>query len=179
MRVPNLITCLILALPFAVLGGCSKEPPPPATTAEANAPRSVAAQERELAARLAEQKQALDEKTRQARETADRVRRVKLVADLGRSWSNAINEVRAAPRSKLGEPIAKMESLRSEAQGLDVDNCTMASRDTLMRAMGIMIDAVKAFQNQGSGDQTEAVTKATTESQNLFAESNKQLLECN
>ena len=55
----------------------------------------------------------------------------------------------------------------------------MAARDTLLRAMGTMIDAVKAFQAQGAGDQTEAVTKATTESQNLFAESNKQLLACN
>lgn len=176
MRVLEIPVLLLTALLFA---SCSKEAPQSTTTAESNAPRPVAEQERELAARLAEQKQALDARTSKERESAESVRRVKLVADLGRSWSDALNEVRAAPRSKLDGPIGKLESLRSEAQGLDVDNCTRQARDTLVSAMTMMIDGVKAFQSQGTGDQTDAVTKATQESQNLFATSNKQLLACN
>ncbi len=176
MRVSRFVVSLIL---ISALAACSKKAPESTTTAEANAPRPVAEQEKELAAKLAEQKKALDEQTSKDRDAAERIRRVKLVADMGRSWSNAVNEVRAAPRSKLGEPISKMESLRSETQSMDTDSCTAPARDTLLRAMNTMIDAVKAFQAQGSGDQTDAVTKATTESQNLFAESNKQLLACN
>lgn len=176
MRVFPLVTSLIFV---SALAACSKQAPQSTTTAEANAPRSVAEQEKELAAKLAEQKKELDEQTSKDRDAAERIRRVKLVADMGRNWSNAVNEVRAAPRSKLAEPISKMEALRNEAQGMDTDSCTAPARDTLVRAMNTMIDAVKAFQSQGTGDQTEAVTKATTESQNLFGESNKQLLACN
>lgn len=172
-RIPVLLLCTLL------IAACSKEAPKSTTTAEANAPRPVAEQERELAARLAEQKKELDERTSKDRDSADRVRRVKLVADLGRKWSAAIDEVRAAPRSKLDGPIAKLEALRSEAQGLEVDNCTGQARDTLVNAMNMMIDGVKAFQSQATGDQTEAVTKSTQDSQNLFATSNKQLLACN
>lgn len=168
-----------LILSVLILVACSKEAPQSTTTAESNAPRPVAEQERELAAKLAEQKQALDAQTSKDRANEDRTRRVKLVADLGRNWSAAVNEVRAAPRSKLDGPIGKLEALRTEAQGLDVDNCTSQARDTLVNAMTLMIDGVKAFQSQGTGDQTEAVTKATQESQNLFATSNKQLLACN
>lgn len=176
MRVSHFAVSLVL---ISLLTACGKKAPESTTTAEANAPRPVAEQEKEIAARLAEQKKALDEQTSKDRDSADRIRRVKLVADMGRNWSSAVNEVRAAPRSKLAEPIAKMEALRNEAQAMDTDSCTAPARDTLVRAMNTMIDAVKAFQSQGTGDQTEAVTKATTESQNLFGESNKQLLACN
>lgn len=168
-----------LLLSALLVSACSKEAPQSTTTAEANAPRPVAEQERELAAKLAEQKKELDERTSKERDSAERVRRVKLVADMGRSWSAAVDEVRAAPRSKLDSPIGKMESLRNEAQSMDVDNCTAPARDTLVRAMNTMIDAVKAFQAQGTGDQTEATTKAIQDAQNLFAESNKLLLPCN
>ena len=150
----------------------------PLQGAEQNAPKPVAAQERELAARLAEQKNELDAQTRKMAERADRLKTVEPLLEILSRWT-AVRVELSRPNMQLStqELITRMEALKKETEAAPVDSCSGKGRASLVDSMAQTIAiANQALAKKGQPDPTiqEAVDKAFAAQQQAEA----QLSEC-
>lgn len=123
------LTCLLVA-------ACSKEAPQSTTTAESNAPRPVAEQERELAARLAEQKGALDAQSALQSRRQERERLVTPFLQLMDRFDEVRGNMSRSDRKETNDELtASLEKIRTDANQLPADSCVIGARGTLFSAI--------------------------------------------
>lgn len=110
----------------------------PLQGAEQNAPQPVAAQERQLAAQLAEQKNALDEESRKAAEREAKQKIAGPLLDILNRWATLRMEL-SRPTAPAQDMIARMETLKAEAEGAPVDSCSAPGKSQLLESMAMII----------------------------------------
>jgi hypothetical protein len=167
----------VLILTALLLAACNKPAPQSTTTAEANAPKPVAEQEKEIAARLAEQKAALDAQSANQSSEADRQRVNQQIKDLAGRLDALRAEANKTGRSELGPVIEKLKTLRSDADRIEVTDCTRKVRETLTASMDKTIATLTAFA-AATGEPDAAAKKGAEEAQTLMMEADRQMTAC-
>ena len=167
---------LILLLSVMFLAACSKEVPQSGTTAEANAPRPVAEQERELAARLAEQKSALDARTALQGRRQDRERQITPFLALMDRFDEARSALSRAERKETNEELAaSLDKIKQEANQLAAEACVADARATMLSAIDksrALIDLVKDKKDAASTELQQKVNDAGAEQRKAREEFN-------
>lgn len=161
MRIP------ILLLSVMFLTACGKDAPTSGTTAEANAPRPVAEQEREIAARLAEQKGALDAQSALQGRRQDRERLVTPFLALMDRFDETRAALSRADRKETNEELAAvLEKIRQEANQLAAEACVIDARATFLSAIDktrALFDLVKDNKDAVSPELQQKVNEAAAE----------------
>ncbi len=164
--------CLILLL----LSGCEKATDPGANKG-ATTPTTLQQENQAIAERLAEQKAALDSSTQRERALAERKQHIDSLHDISKRWVEAVGLAGRTGRSDLAGPIAKMEAIKSELEGLAMDTCASEGRSLLLSAINTGLEAYKQFQQQ-TGAANEALVEKLGESSKLVADSQQALNAC-
>ncbi len=161
MRIP------ILLLSAMLLAACGKDAPTSGTTAEANAPRPVAEQEREIAARLAEQKGALDSQSALQGRRQDRERLVTPFLGLMDRFDEARSALSRAERKETNEElIVNLEKIKQEATQLAAEGCVISARTTMLSAIDktrALVDLFKDKKDAPSPELQKSVNEAGAE----------------
>lgn len=168
---------LALTLTCLFLTACSKDPAPATTSAEANAPRPVAEQEKEIAAKLAEQKAALDAQAGTDRDKAEKARINQFVRDIAGRLDGLRAEANKTGRSDLGPVVDKLATLRVDAERVEVNDCTTKVRTTLIASIDKTIETLNNFRNQ-TGEADAATKKGAEEAQALLMQADAQMSAC-
>jgi hypothetical protein len=164
-RSERVFACLLASAAIAALGACDKRETPKLTSAVEDPATMVARENREIAERLAQQKLELEGKNAEARAALDleraretRQKHLATFQSLYEKWKVPYGEAGLTRREEIGPVIAKMEAVKSEVQSVKTDECIDKALATLTSAMGQVIDAYKAFQ-QEKGQPSDAVRK--------------------
>ena len=161
----------------SLLAGCGPEPPPPVTTSAPTASEVLKADERAIAARFAEQKQALDEQTERDRIQAERNERIEAIAVIDRQWRTAMDEASRSRKGELPGPMATMEAAKNAAEQAPVDTCTEKPRTTMVNAMAMILDAYTQFRQQ-PGDASKAIQDQLNEGAVFLGTAERELAAC-
>lgn len=152
----KIIFNVIAILLVATLFGCKPPTPPKSEVRVESASEAAKNDDRAIAARLATQKAAVDTAFEKGRANEARQRNVDVLSAVSTRWSSSLAEASRTPRTGIAEPLKKLQAVKSEADTVEVDDCTGGARATLQSAMAASIDAFSAFQKEtgASGDAT-------------------------
>lgn len=167
---------LLAGLLPVVLGACKdKSVSPPAARIE-SAGEAMRNDNRDIAKRLAEQKAAVDTAGEQQRASSERQQFVDSLAAVGKRWLDVSAEAERTVRGELDPVIKKLDAVKSEADGVAVNECTGAARTVLSASMGATIAAYSQFRKETG--KAEAAQKKLDEAITQFDEYEKQLARC-
>jgi hypothetical protein len=172
----HIITLIVILLAATVLG-CNDAPAPKNDVRVESASEAARNDNRAIAARLAEQKAALEESSQLERARNERQQNVELLSALSKRWAGAVAETSRTGRSDLTEPIKKLQAIKAEADTIAVDECTGKARATLVASMSAAIAAYGTFQKE-TGDGSEASKQQLESAGSLLLTSQTDLNAC-
>jgi len=171
---------LILLAAFAVaagLAGCGDKPAPRAEVPVESASDARRNDERDIAARLAEQKAANDSAYQAERARNERNQMVDTFNAVARRWGQTLNEASRTGRSDMAPMISKLEAVKAEAEAMAVNDCTGKARGTLVSAMSAAIEAFTMFSKE-TGDGSAATQQKLVQSSELLLASEREFDTC-
>ena len=124
---------------------------------------------RAIAGRLAQQKAAVDEAFERTRALEARQRNVDALRAVSARWLDGLDDVSRIPRSDLAESIKKLRAIKTEAETVEVDDCTGKARATLVSSMTASIEAASMFQKEGGTARDATGQKLQQGADSLFA----------
>lgn len=150
MRLPiALLTCL------GLLAACNKEPPAPPPIPVESAGEAMKRDNADISRRLEEQKATADKSFNDARAAEDRAKMIDVLSTARESFSRKVDAAFAAKRSTIAPIIKELEVLRTEAEGLPTNNCTLPIKSEMVSGMSSAIEGLNLFVKE-TGDQSEA-----------------------
>jgi len=162
-----LMRYLALMLACLLIAACGKEAPQSTTTAESNAPRPVAEQEKEIADRLAKQKSALDADSELQRRRQEREQLVAPFIGLMDRFDEARARMsRPDAKDSNEQIIASLDKIKTEVNQLPTDSCVIAARDIMLSSLDktrALIDLVKDSKEPNSPQILQRVNEAFAE----------------
>lgn len=150
------IFSVVTILLAATLFGCKPAAAPKSEVRVESASEAARNDDRAIAGRLATQKAAVDEAFEKGRANEFRQRNVDALRVVSTRFSDALSQASSTARSDIAAPLKKLQTIKTEADTVEVDACTGAARTTLQSAMAASIEAFSMFQKETgvSGDAT-------------------------
>ena len=150
------INTLVVILLAATMFGCKDSNGPKTEARVETASEAARNDDRDIAKRLAEQKGAVDAKFSLERARELRQRNVDAIRAVSSRWDEVMSEAGRTGRSDIAGPLKKMQTIKSDADTVETDDCTSGARATLQSAMATSIEAFNMFQKETgpSGDAT-------------------------
>lgn len=147
------VATILLAV---TLSGCQPTAPPTSEVRVESASEAARNDDRAIAGRLATQKAAVDDAFEKGRANELRQRNVDALRAVSTRFTEGLGEASRTPRSDIAAPLKKLQTIKTEADAVEVDACTGAARTTLLSAMAASIEAFSLFQKEtgASGDAT-------------------------
>ena len=171
------IVTLVLISFVATLLGCKDATAPQSEVRVESASEAARNDDRAIAVRLAQQKAASDEAYARERARELRLRNVDVLRAVGARWDQGLDEASRTPRSEVTGAIKKLLAIKSDAEVVEVDDCTSSARVTLVSSMSASIDALTMFQKEtGSGG--EASTLKLQQAADLLYASQREMNAC-
>ena len=160
----------------ASLCACGEKPVAPAEVRVESAGEALRNDNRAIAQRLAEQKAAVDAASEQQRASNERQQFVESLAPIGKRWLDVAGEAERTVRSDLGPVIKKLDTLKSEADAIAVNDCTGQARAVLSSSMATTIEAYSLFRKETG--KAEAAQQKLDQASTQLAEYEKKLAGC-
>ncbi len=180
---PILIS-LVLGVSLLSVAACQRKEAPQAVSVAEDPAAMVKRENREIAERLAKEKEGLEQKNAQARVVfeADNAKeaRQKNAAQFREKrskWDAPFAEAGRTLRPEIGGVITKLEAVKQEVQSTKLDDCHDKATSTLTTAMGQVIDAYKEFQT-GTGQPSDTVKNKLTDANTGFARADAEARDC-
>lgn len=146
------IGSILIFMFIATMVGCKETPVPQSDLRVESASDAARNDDRAIAARLAEQKAAVDEAYARERAREQRQRHVDALRAVGKRWDEGLDEAGRTPRTAVPGAIKKLQAIKSEAESVEVDDCTGDARTTLVASMAASVEALSLFQKEtGTG----------------------------
>ena len=172
-KICAVLTMLLAATAF----GCKEAAAPKSEVRIESASDATRNDSRAIAGRFAEQKAAADEAFEKGHAREARQRNVDTLRAIGSRWNDALNEATRTGRSDIAGPIKKLQAIKSEADTVEVDDCTGNARTTLQSAMTVFIDAFSTFQKE-TGNSGEATTQKAQQGTDLLRTAQQEMEAC-
>lgn len=172
-RILTLVTIVLVA----TLLGCKDSVPPKTEVRIESASEAARNDDRAIAVRLAQQKAAVDEAFQKQRARESRQQYVDLLQAGIKRWEDGVSEAGLTPRSGLAPQITKLQAIRTDVGGIDVDDCTGAARATLQLSMANALEALAMFQKE-KGESGDATTQKVTQATEQLREAKSQVVAC-
>ncbi len=167
------ITILLAATTF----GCKDASPPKGEARVETASETARNDDRAIAARLALQKAAVDEAYQKDRARESRQQYVDALRAVGKRWDAALLEASRTPRNAIAAQTTKLQTIRSDAATIDVDDCTSRARITLQSSMAASMEAFSMFQKE-TGESAEATTQKIQQGSDLLRAAQRETDAC-
>ena len=152
-----MITLVIISL-AATLFGCNDDAAPKSEVRVESASEAARNDNLAIAGRLAQQKAAVDEAYARERFREQRQRYVDALRSVNTNWDQGLDEASRTARSKVAGAIKKLQAIKSDAELVEVDECTGGARATLVSSMTASIEALSLFQKEtGTGGEASGL----------------------
>ena len=152
-----MVTLVIISL-VATLFGCNDAAAPKSEVRVESASEAARNDNQAIAVRLAQQKAAVDEAYARERSREQRQRYVDALRAVGTRWDESLDEASRTPRSAVAAAIKKLQTVKSDAESVEVDECTGGARATLLSSMTAAIEAFSLFQKEtGTGGEASGL----------------------
>ena len=152
-----MITLVIISL-AATLFGCNDDATPKSEVRVESASEAARNDNQAIAGRLAQQKAAVDEAYARERFREQRQRYVDALRAVGTRWDESLDEASRTPRSAVAGAIKKLQAIKSDAELVEVDECTGGARAPLVSSMTASIEALSLFQKEtGTGGEASGL----------------------
>lgn len=155
MKQLNTVLAVLLA---AACSGCGDRPAPTQGVKVESASEALKNDQREIAARFAEQKSAADANFQQDRARIERQQNVDALAAIAQRLGAAIQAGGATGRGEFAGLIKRVEAVKAEANAAVVDDCTGKVRTNFLEAISSTLDAFNSFAKE-TGAASEASTQ--------------------
>jgi flagellar motor protein MotB len=172
-KIISLATVFLIATTF----GCKDAPAPKTQVNVESASEAARNDDRAIAKRLSEQKSAVDEKFSRERAQEARQRNVDALRALASRWQDGLIEASGTPRFDIAGPLKKLQSIKAEADTIEVDDCTGSARITLQSSMAASMEAFTMFQKE-TGESADATTNKVQQGADLLLASRRQMDAC-
>lgn len=152
------IATLVIVSLAATIFGCKDATAPKSEVRVESASEAARNDDRAIAVRLAQQKAAVDEAYARERIREQRKHKVDALRAVNTSWDQGLDEASRTPRSEVAGAIKKLQALKSDAESVEVDECTGGARATLVSSMAASIEALSLFQKEtGTGGEASGL----------------------
>lgn len=172
----RLLTLLTVVL-VATLLGCKDSVPPKTEVRIESASEAARNDGQAIAVRLAQQKAAVDEAFQKQRARESRQQYVDLLQAGIKRWEDGLSEAGRTPRSGIAPQITKLQAIRTDVSGVEVDDCTGSARATLQLSMATALEAWAMFQKE-TGESGDATTQKVTQATEKLREAKAQIDAC-
>lgn len=167
----TIIAIIVLA---TLLGACGKEEAP---APKADAANSPLVDSKAVADAMAAHTVASEKATATERANNEKNQAIDSLYDVARRWDGAVESASKLNRTKLDDALKSMQSIKSEAEALGVNECTDKARGILVASMAASLEAFNRFKSE-AGDPSETTRQKNKEAANLLAESSAELATC-
>lgn len=171
------LIALVITLIAATVFGCKDSPAPKSEARVESASEAARNDDRAIAKRLAEQKGAADEAFARQRANELRQRNVDALRAVGARWNDSLSEASRTPRSDIAGPLKKLQAIKSEADAVEVDDCTGGARATLQSAMAASIEAFDLFQKE-TGPSADSTSQKIQQGADLLRAAQREISAC-
>jgi hypothetical protein len=171
------VFALVITLLAAALFGCKDSAAPKSEVRVESASEAARNDERAIAKRLAEQKGATDEAFQRQRANESRQRNVDALRAIATRWNDSLSQASLTPRSDIAEPLKKLQTIKSDADTVEVDDCTGSARATLQSAMSASIEAFSLFQKE-TGPSADSTTQKIQQGADLLRAAQREISAC-
>lgn len=161
----------------ATMFGCKPAPAPKSEMRVESASDALRNDDRAIAGRLATQKATVDEAFEKGRATELRQRNIDALRAISTRFTEGLSAARRTPRSDIAAPLKKLQAIQTEADTVDVDDCTGAARTTLQSAMAASIEAFSMFQKE-KGESAETTTQKVQQGADLLRAAQQEMDAC-
>ena len=152
------IVKLVIVALAATLFGCDDAAAPKSEVRVESASEAARNDNQAIAVRLAQQKAAVDEAYARERFREQRQRYVDALRAIGTRWDESLDEASRTPRSALAGAIKKLQAIKTDAELVEVDECTGGARATLVSSMTASIEALSLFRKEtGTGGEASGL----------------------
>lgn len=153
----RIVTLVLISL-VATLFGCKDATAPKSEIRVESASEAARNDDRAIAVRLAEQKAAADEAYARERVRELRQRSVGALLAISIRWDQTLDEANRTFRSEIAAVIRKLQTIKSDTESVEVDDCTSGARATLASSMDTTIEGMNTFLKEtGTGAEPSAL----------------------
>jgi hypothetical protein len=171
------VIAVVITLLAATVLGCKDSAAPKSGVRVESASEAARTDDTAIAKRLAEQKGAVDDAFQRQRANELRQRNVDALRAIAVRWNDGLSEAGRTPRSDIAEPLKKLQTIKSDADTVEVDDCTSAARTTLQSAMTASIEAFNLFQKE-TGPSADSTTQKIQQGADLLRAAQQEISAC-